>query len=243
MVTSVPEIIQHPRHSDDEFVVVACDGIWDVKTSSEVCNFIRRRLMRQMPLQMVMEQLLDSCCTGDPKRSMGLGADNMTLIVVVFNQWDPSMATSKGSSCACAVYHFGYSPTVVYPKRPDKQLFVNLVTQCEQLKIPVLSELPDLQGFEATTALCRDAEGYSNLKLEGHVCGHPKRKGDTTGDGLQPDALISLTAPKKAAAHFNGRHFLGGRFVPPGIVEKYKLRLPAYPGVSQIVELLDKSEL
>lgn len=103
MVTSVPEIIQHPRHSDDEFVVVACDGIWDVKTSSEVCNFIRRRLMRQMPLQMVMEQLLDSCCTGDPKRSMGLGADNMTLIVVVFNQWDPSMATSKGSSCACAV--------------------------------------------------------------------------------------------------------------------------------------------
>ena len=36
-----------------------------------------------MPLQMVMEQLLDSCCTGDPKRSMGLGADNMTLIVVV----------------------------------------------------------------------------------------------------------------------------------------------------------------
>ncbi|CAK9027895.1 Protein phosphatase 2C homolog 2 (PP2C-2) [Durusdinium trenchii] len=231
MVTSVPEIIQHPRHSDDEFVVVACDGIWDVKTSSEVCNFIRRRLMRQMPLQMVMEQLLDSCCTGDPKRSMGLGADNMTLIVVV------------------------------YPKRPDKQLFVNLVTQCEQLKIPVLSELPDLQGFEVALdavfgfsfkgtprppfAEMLKAIQISSLKVMSVdiPSGWDVEKGDTTGDGLQPDALISLTAPKKAAAHFNGRHFLGGRFVPPGIVEKYKLRLPAYPGVSQIVELLDKSEL
>ena len=29
------------------------------------------------------------------------------------------------------------------------------------------------------------------------------------GSGLQPDALISLTAPKKAAAFFRGRHFLG----------------------------------
>ena len=29
------------------------------------------------------------------------------------------------------------------------------------------------------------------------------------GSGLQPDTLISLTAPKKAAAFFRGRHFLG----------------------------------
>ena len=61
------------------------------------------------------------------------------------------------------------------------------------------------------------------------------RKGDTTGGGLRPDSLVSLTAPKEAAAFFQGRHFLGGRFVPPFIAEKYKLRLPAYPGVSQVV--------
>ena len=39
----------------------------------------------RMSLPMAMEQLLDACCTTDPKRSMGLGADNMTLIVVVFH--------------------------------------------------------------------------------------------------------------------------------------------------------------
>mmetsp|Transcript_67593 Transcript_67593/g.148224 ORF Transcript_67593/g.148224 Transcript_67593/m.148224 type:complete len:383 (+) Transcript_67593:40-1188(+) len=104
MVTSVPEIVQHPRHADDEFVVIACDGIWDVKSSSEVCNFLRKRLMREMSLELAMEQLLEACCTSDPKRSMGLGADNMTLIVVLFNQWDPDgKASPSWTSCACTV--------------------------------------------------------------------------------------------------------------------------------------------
>ena len=31
------------------------------------------------------------------------------------------------------------------------------------------------------------------------------------GKGFQPDALISLTAPKPLVKHFSGRHFLGGR--------------------------------
>ena len=41
--------------------------------------------------------------------------------------------------------------------------------------------------------------------------------GPQGGDALTPDALISLTAPKLCATHFRGRHFLGGRFVPPAI--------------------------
>ena len=93
-----------------------------MKTSAEVCNFFRRRLMRQplgkrrpaskdetmlgsstagelrMPLQMAMEQLLDACCTADPKRTMGLGADNMTLIVVVLlGFWDAWKASTLWS--------------------------------------------------------------------------------------------------------------------------------------------------
>lgn len=42
--------------------------------------------------------------------------------------------------------------------------------------------------------------------------------------------LISLTAPKICAQKFKGKyHYLGGRFVPPGIEEKYELQLPRYP--------------
>jgi pyridoxal 5'-phosphate synthase / NAD(P)H-hydrate epimerase len=32
-------------------------------------------------------------------------------------------------------------------------------------------------------------------------------------------------------------HYLGGRFVPPAIKEKYGLKLPAFPGVAQCVRV------
>jgi hypothetical protein len=55
---------------------------------------------------------------------------------------------------------------------------------------------------------------------------------------MQPDMLVSLTAPKLAAKAFKGRHhYLGGRFVPPAIREKYNLVLPAYPGTAQCVAI------
>lgn len=38
------------------------------------------------------------------------------------------------------------------------------------------------------------------------------------GDGLRPEMLISLTAPKLGAKHFEGKyHYIGGRFIPPQI--------------------------
>jgi len=79
-------------------------------------------------------------------------------------------------------------------------------------------------------------------------------EGNDTVPSIWPNVLVSLTAPKLGAAKFEGRHFLGGRFVPryvlgpPGrsiaenctrrvLEEKYNLNLPEYPGSSGIVEL------
>ncbi|KAJ4850275.1 Pyridoxine/pyridoxamine 5'-phosphate oxidase 1, chloroplastic [Turnera subulata] len=63
-------------------------------------------------------------------------------------------------------------------------------------------------------------------------------EGDVGGHGIKPDMLVSLTAPKLCAKKFSGpHHFLGGRFVPPAIVEKYKLHLPPYPGTSMCVRI------
>ena len=39
-------------------------------------------------------------------------------------------------------------------------------------------------------------------------------QGNISGVGLEPDVLVSLTAPKVGVKGFKGRHFLGGRFVP-----------------------------
>lgn len=40
------------------------------------------------------------------------------------------------------------------------------------------------------------------------------REGEKVEEVLQPDVLISLTAPKLGVKDYKGRHFLGGRFVP-----------------------------
>lgn len=74
-------------------------------------------------------------------------------------------------------------------------------------------------------------------------------QGDPSGTGLKPDflskllipsstnnALVSLTAPKLGSKNFNGRfHYIGGRFVPPQMAQKYELNLPTYPGGEQSV--------
>ncbi|KAM6553444.1 hypothetical protein CsatB_014206 [Cannabis sativa] len=63
-------------------------------------------------------------------------------------------------------------------------------------------------------------------------------EGDIGGEGIKPDMLVSLTAPKFCAKQFSGpHHFLGGRFVPPLIAEKYKLHLPSYSGTSMCVRI------
>lgn len=63
-------------------------------------------------------------------------------------------------------------------------------------------------------------------------------EGDTGGNGIKPDMLVSLTAPKLCAKEFHGpHHFLGGRFVPPPIAKKFNLTLPSYPGTSMCVRI------
>ncbi|GKV33615.1 hypothetical protein SLEP1_g42100 [Rubroshorea leprosula] len=63
-------------------------------------------------------------------------------------------------------------------------------------------------------------------------------EGDVTSEGIKPDMLVSLTAPKLCAKKFRGpHHFLGGRFVPPSIAQKYNLHLPPYPGTSMCVRI------
>ncbi|KAL6583879.1 hypothetical protein OROMI_003168 [Orobanche minor] len=63
-------------------------------------------------------------------------------------------------------------------------------------------------------------------------------KGDISGEGIIPHMLVSLTAPKLCAKTFRGPyHFIGGRFVPPSVVQKYKLKLPPYPGTSPCVRI------
>lgn len=47
---------------------------------------------------------------------------------------------------------------------------------------------------------------------------------------LNPDCVVSLTAPKECLRQYKGIHYLAGRFVPDRVAKKYSLSLPKFPG-------------
>ena len=68
------------------------------------------------------------------------------------------------------------------------------------------------------------------------VAGWDVERGDVNGFGVNPDLLVSLTAPKLCSRQFRGRyHYLGLRMIPQELANKYRRKLPVYPSTDQIV--------
>jgi protein phosphatase 2C family protein 2/3 len=82
IITAKPDVLEHTLTDDDEFLIVACDGIWDCMPNQQVINFIRERLSEDKRLDTICEELMDRCLASAPWVMEGIGADNMTLIIV-----------------------------------------------------------------------------------------------------------------------------------------------------------------
>jgi NAD(P)H-hydrate epimerase len=163
-----------------------------------------------------------------------------------------------GLVCARHLKLFGYDPLIVYPKRTDKELYKNLVRQCEKMDIEIVDKMPSepkvnlivdaIFGFGFTGEIREPfGEILKQLKqLEKTIpiisidvpSGWDVEKGPMNNDSLQPECVISLTAPKSCMKNFQGKyHFLGGRFVPKALQAKYKIILPDYSSSEQIVQI------
>lgn len=77
LVSPEPEIYAEERHEDDEFIVLACDGIWDVMTNEELCDFVRNRMQLTMDLTAVCNQVVDTCLYKGSR-------DNMSIVIIAF---------------------------------------------------------------------------------------------------------------------------------------------------------------
>lgn len=80
-MTADPDIIQHTSTSEDEFLIIACDGIWDVLKSQECVDFVRRSLANGKELQEICEDMMDKCLAPDSDWG-GVGCDNMTVMII-----------------------------------------------------------------------------------------------------------------------------------------------------------------
>lgn len=81
IVTAYPDVTVHELGDDDEFLVVACDGIWDCQSSQAVVEFVRRGIAAKQELHAICENMMDNCLASNSETG-GVGCDNMTMMVV-----------------------------------------------------------------------------------------------------------------------------------------------------------------
>jgi len=78
LVSPEPEFFIKPILPDqDEFLVLACDGVWDVMTNEDICNFVSARLKITDNLETVANEVIDTCLYKGSR-------DNMSIIIIAF---------------------------------------------------------------------------------------------------------------------------------------------------------------
>ncbi|RKO83254.1 phosphatase 2C-like domain-containing protein [Blyttiomyces helicus] len=85
IVTANPEIIERKLEDTDEFVVIACDGIWDCKTNQEVVTYVRNKVAAGVSLQQTCEDMMEDCLAADSEVG-GVGCDNMTVMIIALRR-------------------------------------------------------------------------------------------------------------------------------------------------------------
>jgi protein phosphatase 1G len=99
MITALPEVRTVRLEAGDRFVVLACDGIWNVLTSQAVVDLVGGKLDRGVALGRICEEVMEQCLAPDMDGD-GSGCDNMTMMVVLLPAAEPSPAEAAAAAQA-----------------------------------------------------------------------------------------------------------------------------------------------
>lgn len=84
-ITAFPDVSEHDLTENCQFIVQACDGIWDCLTSPEAVEKFGKMLEKKnMSEREIVESVLDEICAPDTMN--GVGCDNMTCILINFKK-------------------------------------------------------------------------------------------------------------------------------------------------------------
>uniref|UniRef100_A0A7S0A7S4 PPM-type phosphatase domain-containing protein n=1 Tax=Pyrodinium bahamense TaxID=73915 RepID=A0A7S0A7S4_9DINO len=70
---------------EDEFLVIACDGLFELMTWKSVCAYVHNRI-NHMSLAEIAEGLLDEACSPNVIATCGRGTDNESVVIVKLHE-------------------------------------------------------------------------------------------------------------------------------------------------------------
>jgi len=101
IISGFPELHNESNFSKNKFLVLACDGVWDVQTSQQVATYVNSSYKTRDPsvpltqfASQVCSQLLDLCLAPD---TSGMGTDNMTVVLVGFKDHVSKDTNTEGN--------------------------------------------------------------------------------------------------------------------------------------------------
>ncbi|XP_012256967.1 probable protein phosphatase CG10417 [Athalia rosae] len=99
MISAEPDIRKATINPEqDEFMVLACDGIWNFMSSQDVVQFVHTRLKQGYEkMSQICEELFDHCLAPNTLGD-GTGCDNMTAVIVRFKKPSDATATATEAS-------------------------------------------------------------------------------------------------------------------------------------------------
>lgn len=98
IITANPDVTAHDITGEDEFLILACDGmlyyitscsfshvyegVWDCLTSQQAVDFVRLKISEGSELRDIGGMICDHCLAPDTKDGRRIGCDNMTVLIV-----------------------------------------------------------------------------------------------------------------------------------------------------------------
>ena len=85
-MSAFPDVTTRQRKPQDQFIMLACDGIWDCLTNQECCTNINEKLKKhkankqESKMSTIVAEIFDEILA--PNTDDGIGTDNMTAILI-----------------------------------------------------------------------------------------------------------------------------------------------------------------
>eukprot|EP00573_Skeletonema_grethae_P013483 CAMPEP_0201695394 /NCGR_PEP_ID=MMETSP0578-20130828/7362_1 /ASSEMBLY_ACC=CAM_ASM_000663 /TAXON_ID=267565 /ORGANISM="Skeletonema grethea, Strain CCMP 1804" /LENGTH=520 /DNA_ID=CAMNT_0048181237 /DNA_START=24 /DNA_END=1586 /DNA_ORIENTATION=+ len=167
-VSAVPDILVHTRDAaKDEYIVLACDGIWDRLTNRDCAKLVRKLVQEEgeTDIGLVCEEVIDTCLELDSR-------DNMTCCVVAF---PGGISGAKHSLMSRATHKVGVLKRRQERERqwgPKSTPAKRAVRRLEQrrsetrMKMMTISEQGSSGSSNTKLATARSSDGGSTFALK-----------------------------------------------------------------------------